>query len=36
MPKPRHELIIGSRPNDETEEAEEEALEAGTVPTPEP
>jgi len=29
-------VIIGSRPNDENEEAEEQALEAGTVPTPEP
>jgi hypothetical protein len=36
MPDPRHEVIIGSRPNDENEEAEEEALDAGTVPTPEP
>jgi len=36
MPKPRHEVIIGSRPNDENEEAEEEALEEGTVPTPDP
>jgi hypothetical protein len=36
MPKPRHEVIIGSRPNDESEEAEEEALDAGRVPTPDP
>jgi YVTN family beta-propeller protein len=34
MPLPRHDVIIGSRPNDENEEAEEEALEEGTVPTP--
>jgi hypothetical protein len=36
MPLPRHDVIIGSRPNDENEEAEEEALEEGTVPTPDP
>ena len=34
MPRPQHDRIIGSRPNDENEEAEEEALEAGAVPTP--